>query len=291
MKQSCTRDVVLSDKRTVRVRCWPGEGTPLVLLHGFCDSSEGWEPLARTSKHPALAFHLPGFGGSDRASSPRIDSFAQRIEAALDELEVARAIVVGHSLGGAVAMSLANRIPERVASLVLLAPAGFGWIPAADLGRLGLTRTLAGIALPHLLGNALACSAAYTITVSHLRRPSRVMIERLCQAAPTLRPGMTDSLAALAALNRERFVHTPETYQGPVYAAWGARDLLVPPRHMDSVRRVLPQAELELWRAVGHYPQLEAPRRLARLIRTACLASERRCLPMRSSHPGNELAA
>src|SRR5687767_6569905 len=69
--------------RTLVARLWPGEGIPVVLLHGLLDSSEGWNDLARGMSRPCIAFDLPGFGGSDLVMRPRIASYASDVLAGL----------------------------------------------------------------------------------------------------------------------------------------------------------------------------------------------------------------
>jgi pimeloyl-ACP methyl ester carboxylesterase len=106
-----------------------GEGDDVVLIHGF-----GSDRLSWLGNAPALmalarvhALDLPGHGDSALDvgdGSPA--ALADRIEAALDQQGLGRMHVVGHSLGGGVALILAARKPERIASLALLAPAGLG---------------------------------------------------------------------------------------------------------------------------------------------------------------------
>ncbi|HET9947573.1 MAG TPA: alpha/beta fold hydrolase, partial [Longimicrobiales bacterium] len=126
------RSVELAGGRTLAVRVWPGSGTPVVLLHGLLDTSVGWDELARTLGEPCYAFDLPGFGGSSLPARPRLSAYADDLAAALDRLGVREFVLVGHSLGGAIATALAERAPGRVRALVLLAPAGFGRIGMAE---------------------------------------------------------------------------------------------------------------------------------------------------------------
>ncbi|HEY3189707.1 MAG TPA: alpha/beta fold hydrolase, partial [Solirubrobacteraceae bacterium] len=131
MRTPTVSSVPLPAARRLTVRTWDGEGDPLVLLHGLFDCSEGWADLAARTGRPCVAIDLPGFGGSGLPSRPRIESYADDVVAALDRLDVGPCALVGHSLGGAVAADVAERSPS-VASLVLLAPAGFGRIRLAE---------------------------------------------------------------------------------------------------------------------------------------------------------------
>jgi pimeloyl-ACP methyl ester carboxylesterase len=77
MRHPETRYVELAEGRRMRVRRWPGRGTPLVMLHGLLDSSDGWDPLARATHRPSIAIDLPGFGHSDRAGWPAAASLSR----------------------------------------------------------------------------------------------------------------------------------------------------------------------------------------------------------------------
>src|SRR5215217_9054695 len=103
------RDVPLPDGRRIRVRCWPGRGRPLVLLHGLLDDSTGWARLAADTGRPCIAVDLPGFGGSDLPLRPRLSSYADDVAAALGRMRLEGSTLVGHSLGGGVAVEVAHR--------------------------------------------------------------------------------------------------------------------------------------------------------------------------------------
>src|SRR4051795_4401514 len=128
MRAPDVRDVRLAEGRRLRGRSWPGEGPPLVLLHGLLDDSEGWTSLAMDTQRPCFAIDLPGFGGSELPLRPRISAYAEDVAAGLKRLGIGECTLVGHSLGGAVGTAVAERY-EGVHSLVLLAPAGYGPIP------------------------------------------------------------------------------------------------------------------------------------------------------------------
>src|SRR5207247_1295891 len=116
------------ETRVRAVRAGAGD-TTLILLHGFAESLFTWrailDPLARTYR--AVALDLPGFGGSEKPDVPyTLDALTERLSAFLDRWTPGPVVVVGQSMGGALAASLALRRPERVVALVLIAPAGAG---------------------------------------------------------------------------------------------------------------------------------------------------------------------
>jgi pimeloyl-ACP methyl ester carboxylesterase len=260
-------DLVLSGGRRLRVRRSEGHGRPLVLLHGFLDSSEGWAALAADTHRPCVAFDLPGFGGSDLPRAPRMEAYAMDIAEGLAALEIDDCTLVGHSLGGAIATALVER-SVAVTSLVLLAPAGFGSIRLADAAALPGINGLVQRALPFALAAPPIVAAAYATCVAHHRLPQRELLSRVRQHAFDSGPGARQAILALA-----RAGHAPDAYfrrrvafDGPVAALWGEHDALVPLAHIDGLREALPQARVEVWAGMGHHPQRECPEALTRFI-------------------------
>jgi pyruvate dehydrogenase E2 component (dihydrolipoamide acetyltransferase) len=259
-------DVTLPDGRRLRLRCWPGRGHPLVLLHGLLDA-EGWDALARDTGRPCYAIDVPRFGASDGPTRPRISAYAEAVVHGLAATGVGDCTLVGHSLGGAIAVAAAERSPA-VRGLALLAPVGFGPIAIADWVSMPGVIDLAQLALPVALVNPLTVTAAYTTFVAHGRLPSRDLMARLHKRAFRCGPGVRDATIAIAAAGHSLrgFAHRPIDFEGPVAAVWGARDALVPLHHAQALHRVLPQAHVEVWPGMGHHPQRERPVALARFI-------------------------
>jgi pimeloyl-ACP methyl ester carboxylesterase len=271
----CT--ITLEDGRGLHVRAWPGRGRPLVLLHGLLDSAAGWDELARASRRPCIAIDLPGFGRSSLPSRPRFSAYAGDVAFALSSLGVRSCTLVGHSLGGGVAAAVAEREPERIAGLVLCAPAGFGQLRLAELASLPLVRPLAVATLPRMLTNPLVVHAAYRafVTTAGGPGPAEELRRRLAADAHRAGPGLDAALGALAAASRSprAFHRRPLGYAGPAWILWGERDALVPVAHARGVRTALPQAEVHVWPGMGHHPQRERPRQLAAFVEAA--AAER----------------
>jgi len=261
------RDVTVPDGRRLRVRCWPGRGRPLVLLHGLFDDAEGWDALARDTRRPCYAVHLPGFGGSQGPTRPRISAYAEDVVAGLEALEVSDCTLVGHSLGGAIAVAVAER-SAAVGALALLAPVGFGPIALADWMTLPGFADVWQFALPVALVNPLTVTAAYTTFVAHGRLPSRDLMARLRRRAFRAGPAVRAATVAIAAAGHSArgFARRPVAFDGPVAVVWGARDALVPTAHISALRRALPQAHVEVWDGMGHHPQRERPVALAGFI-------------------------
>jgi pimeloyl-ACP methyl ester carboxylesterase len=253
---------------------WPGQGASLVFLHGLLDCAAGWDGMARSMRRPSIALDLPGFGGSDLPTRPRISAYAELVTWALAELDLSEVVLVGHSLGGAVATAVAERAPERIRSLVLLAPAGFGRMHLAEAISIPGIRNLTAAALPLALANPLVLTAAYMTMVTAGELPEAEMLQRVMRQALRGMPGARDATRAVVAagLSAHGFHRRRVAFDGPVAAVWGARDHLVPPGHAAGLRRALPQAAVHVWSGMGHHPQRERPGALAELIETAATA-------------------
>ncbi len=108
-----THHIELPGERTLLARVWPGEGVPVVFLHGIFASSEVWTEICTELDRPCVAFDLPGFGGSDLPSAPDVSAYAADIAAGIDALGIERFELVGHSFGGAVAARLAELLAAQ----------------------------------------------------------------------------------------------------------------------------------------------------------------------------------
>lgn len=260
-------EVRLSGGRRLQVRTWDGAGRPLVLLHGLLDDSEGWRRLAEDTHRPCIAIDLPGFGGSDLPTRPRISGYAEAIVEGLDQLGVESCTLVGHSLGGAVATAVAERT-DAVHALALLAPAGYGRIALSEFFTLPFVRQTAEAALPLALVNPLTVTAAYTTFVAHRRLPSKDLMDRVRRRAFRSGRGVSTACEAIAAAGRSEngFPQRRIAFDGPVAALWGEHDALVSPAHAEALQRALPQAHVEVWKRMGHHPQRERPRSLAKYV-------------------------
>jgi len=116
--------------RTIRyLKLGEGDGVPIVLIHGFGGDLNNWlfNHADLAAQRTVWALDLPGHGESGKAvETGSLDELAQSVIDFLDAQKIGRAHLVGHSLGGAVAMAVARRVPERVESLTAIASAGLG---------------------------------------------------------------------------------------------------------------------------------------------------------------------
>jgi pimeloyl-ACP methyl ester carboxylesterase len=240
-----------------------GEGEPLVLVHGLGGAAANWLALAPLllPGRRLIVPELPGHGGSSPLpAAPSLSPYADRLGLLLEHEGATPAAVVGHSLGGAVALRLALRRPESVSALVLAAAAGIS--STARSARYALTVT--GILKP---GRKIA---------PHRRRVARsALLKRLvfgrwgASDPPALPPAVveallagpalhTDTVSAATALVRDDVRSELERISCPVLVLWGARDNQLPVDDaFDYARRL--RAPLRVIADCGHLLIVERP--------------------------------
>jgi pimeloyl-ACP methyl ester carboxylesterase len=246
-----------------------GSGPPLVLIHGVGSTRAVWRgalpALARS--RAVCALDVPGFG-----ESPPLDEgfellpVAEAIAAGLVERVDPPFDLLGSSLGGALALTLAVRRPELVRRLLLCAPAGFRSF-ADPLARLaGLAsgtllavrrrtgRLLAGSATARraLLAGVIADGAGLAET------DARMLLEASAGAA-RLRPAV--AAAARADLHEEL-----AALRQPLGLVWGDTDRVIPTMTAERILAVRPETPLELVPHAGHIPHLERPAQFAAAV-------------------------
>ncbi len=230
-------------------RRWQGDGPPILLVHGAGANAAVWEPLARElSGFEVFAPSLPGRCGSEGDAPERASDAAAWLEDAMAALDL-RAIVLGHSYGGAVAIELALRA-ARVLGLVLVAS---GARLRVHPGVLAMAE------------EAVRTEAPMPIDFAFSDGAPRAAIERYAEAAARTPPVATradwracdafDRMDAIGAIDR------------PALVATGASDALTPPKYQRFLAERLPRAQLELVAGAGHMLPWERPRELARVIR------------------------
>jgi len=245
-------------------------GVPVLLLHGFAGDLLTWQfnLAALAAGRRAVAVDLPGHGESTLdVGSGRVADFAPWVERLLDALGLPLVHVVGHSMGGYLALCLARHAPERVASLSLVAPAGVG--PRFDVDYLRRLPALAGMAEARALADAL------------FARPSpladRLATVLLAQAGDPRRR------AALETIVRASFLGAGGTLPVdwaalpmPVQLLWGRQDRVIPVP--DAARLPPPKlhrpSALHLFDNAGHLPHSEAAGPVTAVLRDFLAASD-----------------
>jgi len=262
-----------------------GSGSPLVLIHGLGSSAavefyHNLEPLA--THHRVLAIDLPGFGGSDKPMiTYSIDLFVKAVSDLMVTEGVARAAVMGVSMGGRVALGLALDSPQLVERLVLVDALGVGAPRRVFAYRILLTK---GVGELTLRGTARALRRMRPATIRrfwgwYLRRPSRVDTiwsdERIANhgillATPEYRAAYLSALRSIAGMRQLRGGVAVENRLAelgmPTLLIWGRHDHIFPPSHAESAKAKLRNGRVEIFDGSGHTPQMEEPERFNRLV-------------------------
>ncbi len=237
----------------------PGEGTPILLIHGFGGDLDNWlfniDALAEAA--PVYALDLPGHGQSIKAvESPALETMTDAVIGLMGYLEIGRAHLVGHSMGGLIAGRIGIDRPDRVASLTLIGSAGLGEEINADYidGFVSATsRRDLKPKLAHLFADQGLVSRAMVDDVLKYKRLDGVQ-EFLEGLKGNLFPGgwQASGIAGdLAGLDC------------PCQIIWGAEDAIIPQAHAGSVEG----ATVTVIEGAGHMVQMEDAARVNRLIR------------------------
>jgi pimeloyl-ACP methyl ester carboxylesterase len=252
-----------------------GSGPVLLLIHGMAGTYENWraviEPLAR--HYTVVAPDLPGHGASQPgAGDYSLGSLAAGLRDLLVALGHERATLVGHSLGGGIAMQFSYQFPEATERLVLVSSGGLGpevnpvlraaALPGADLfiAATAAPGRAAGAALARGLG-ALGLRA--NADVAEVARGYASL------ADPERRAAFLATLRSVVGPHGQRVRAGDRLYLAegmPTLIMWGADDRIIPASHAGEAHKAMPNSQLEIFDGVGHMPQLEAPGRFVAVL-------------------------
>jgi pimeloyl-ACP methyl ester carboxylesterase len=259
---------------STRVLELEGDGPPLVLFHGYSDSADTWRAtMARLGRldRRAVAVDLPGFGRASQLKPgkvlPQLDRFGEAVMryAAPD----GGGIAVGNSLGGCLALRLAEREELGLAGVVPVAPAGLDmarWF--AIIERDPIVRTLLSSPVP-VPDWALRRAVAEVYRRIAFHRPRTIDAKTIDAFTSHFTEQRT--LARYLATGRSLLPELKDPFRlelikCPVLIVWGDNDAMVYPKGAQRVLDVVPGARLERLERCGHCPQLECPERFTDLL-------------------------
>lgn len=261
----------LPNGETTRLYDTGGQRSALVLVHGLGNSLEIWDRVAPrlASSFRLIAFDLPGFGAASRPDA-RYDGpfFATQIIALLDALGLERATLIGNSLGAGAILHVSALAPHRIMRAVLAAPGGIGrrtnpMMRAAALPLVGgwLTR-------PTPANNRMTLQLALhdrrnmTADLLHnfnryaaVAGSARAFVRSLQSGVTLTRSRDSAKVRALAA-----------AFPAPALVIWGRQDRVFPAAYAVEAADIIPDAQLTLIDACGHYPQWEQPEAFAAAV-------------------------
>jgi pimeloyl-ACP methyl ester carboxylesterase len=237
-----------------------GTGIPLVLIHGFTADSQSWAPLEKClpPDRPLIRIDLPGHGRSPRRRVAGFADLARMVGDAFDEATRVHNTVhlLGHSLGAALALAIADIRTRQVASLSLIAPAGLG--PEIDAATLiGIARATRAESLAPWLRRLTATPDGITDAYARAAMTTRqdpALRAVQAQMADSLFPDGVQPFDLRPALAR---------LQTPTCLIWGKQDHILPWRQVLAADG---EIAMHLLSGAGHVPQIECPDRVARII-------------------------
>lgn len=230
-----------------------GKGLPVLLVHGNTGSHRWWNDVMDLPGHRVVALDLPNFGSSEGIDVADIDVYADYVVGFISALKLESPIIVGHSLGGAVVMSLAARNPGLARAIVLIDSA-----------------SPEGLVTPE--------SSYPYIEMFKTNRP--MMRQALAAVVPTMNndailDSLTDDAMKMAplafagnarALERFNYVGRAGAFKGPVLVLWGRKDAIITEEMATKTAAAYKDATLKILEEVGHSVMVEDPALCKRLI-------------------------
>ncbi len=252
-----------------------GSGPLLLLIHGMAGTRENWqaviEPLAL--HHTVIAPDLPGHGTSAPGSGDySLGALASGLRDLLIAVGHERATLVGHSLGGGIAMQFSYQFPDITERLVLVSSGGLGPEVSPVLRAAALPGANLFIAATADAGRQVGSALARALEVVGLRpRADVAEVARgyASLADPDRRAAFLATLRAVVGTGGQRVHAGDRLYLAedvPVLIIWGERDPMIPAHHAEDAHEAIPGSRLEIFAGVGHLPQLETPGRFVAVL-------------------------
>jgi 4,5:9,10-diseco-3-hydroxy-5,9,17-trioxoandrosta-1(10),2-diene-4-oate hydrolase len=249
-------------------RYWvEGDGiSPVVLIHGIGAYVESWLPSlgALAEQHRVYALDMLGHGRTDkpRDASYETAELARFVREFMETLEIERAHVVGHSLGGAVAVRLALMFPSAVDKLVLVASAGLGREVCMELRS--CTLPVVGEVLTRPSRAVSAQNLKMCVYDPALVTDESIELDFEMASLPGSQRSFLRTLRACGGLlnGQSKSMCGPNldgigSIDKPVLVVWGCQDKVIPVAHAEVVAHAVPGVRVELIDQCGHTPMLE----------------------------------
>jgi pimeloyl-ACP methyl ester carboxylesterase len=264
-----------------------GEGPVLLLVHGIASDSEAWRAalplLARGAT--VIAPDLPGHGASGKAPGDySLGAHASSLRDLLVKLGHERATLVGHSLGGGVAMQFSYMFPERTERLVLVSSGGLG--PNVNLLLRAATLPGSDLVIAVTIGPLTAVGRAAVAALRKVGLRVAPDLGEVSRGFATLADGegraaFLDTLRSVVNFKGQRVDASDRLYLAvgmPTLLLWGERDAIIPVGHGQRAAEQMPGSRLVTFPESGHFPQIDDPHRFAGTVREFLDETEASCL-------------
>ena len=230
------------------------DGDVIVMVHGWPDSGYSFSRVLAMlpPRYRAVALDLRGFGRSDRpATGYAVDDFAVDVLAALDELGVSQATIIGHSMGSFVARRAAQLDPKRVGNLVL--------IGSATTGANDVTREVAELIADLPDPVPVEFAREFQASTVHVRLPDPFFDGLIAESAAAPAHVWRRAFEGLMAYNDTADL---ARMTAPTLLVWGAHDGLFDRAEQEQLVALIPDVRLLTYPDAGHCPNWERPQRL-----------------------------
>lgn len=231
-----------------------GEGPPVVLMHGLFGQARNFGAIQRAlaPRFKVVALDMRNHGDSPHAADMRYPTLAADVRETLLALDIGRAAVVGHSMGGKAAMALALQWPDLVGRVLVadIAPVAY------QHGNTAFTQAMQAIPLTPALTRREADAVLAQTVEDETLRPFLLQSLRF-GPDPGWRIGLSEIAAAIPDL--EGWVDLPGAYGGPSVFVTGARSTYVLPEHRPIIRRLFPAARFVVVKNAGHWVHADNP--------------------------------
>ncbi len=269
------KDEITLHGRTIAYRTG-GWGPLLVLIHGITSSSGTWDRVLPqlAKRYTVLAPDLPGHGRSDKLRGDySVSAHANTLRDLMDALGYRRGTIVGHSLGGGVAMQIAYQYPGLVDRLVLVAPGGFGK-EVSVLLRAASVPGSGGVLAVAAWRPFVEAGTLLTAVLGRLGLQGGTDLEEIGRAYALLADGRARSafvhaLRAVVDHKGQRVTaldRTEVTKLFPSLIVWGERDRIVPVKHGRQAHELIPNTYLAVFERAGHFPHRDQPARFVEVL-------------------------
>lgn len=241
-----------------------GKGTPVVLLHGFCEDSTIWDEFAAgllEEPFRIIRIDLPGFGRSEVLPGATIEQMAEAVEEVLKTLGLGKVVLIGHSMGGYVSLAFARRFPEALMGIGLFHSHPY---PDSEEKKEARRKSIEFIQRQgHVLFVKQLIPALFA---SKFVRSNTFLLEKLIfRASKYKSAGIIAALQAMIGRQDESGVLT--ALQVPVLFIIGQEDTAVPAAQSLEQTHLPDLASIHILPHIGHMGMFEAKRKTEQIVR------------------------
>ncbi len=241
-----------------------GHGIPLLLVHGFPVDRRVWRPQVPVlSRHcRVLALDLPGHGDSTPTGEYTMESLARLLEGFLDTLGVERAVLLGYSMGGSVALEFSRTYPKRLYSLILYASRAVADSEEEAVTREALAEVASLLESQPIVVEEVMLDLVSADAAIAAGGPVTEAVREMVGDTPRL----TFKQGLLALARRPDYTPTLSSIPCPTLVVVGERDTVTPPAAAQDMVARIPGARLVVLPGAGHFANLDSPQEFNRTV-------------------------